>query len=67
MVCPVNSTLGVCDVLSETGEGIGVFSEAIRLPLGKLLMFLAIIGGVIALIMGIVFVIKRVVTKHIGG
>jgi hypothetical protein len=57
--------LGIKDVLSETGQGIGTFSEAIRMPLGKLLMFLALIGGVIALITGIIFAIKTVVTKHI--
>ena len=66
MTCPTNSTLGVCDVLSETGQGIGDFSDNVRLPLGKFLMYLAIIGGVIALILGIVYAIKRLATKYMG-
>ena len=66
MTCPVNSTLGVCDVLSETGQGIGDFTEAIRLPLGRFLMYLAIIGAVVGLILGIVYAIKKLSTKYMG-
>lgn len=61
--CPANSDLEVCDLLSETGNGIGVFVEAIRSPLGKFILFLAIIGAVVGLIVGIVFLIKKVSTK----
>lgn len=46
------------------GHGIGTFSDAIRMPLGKLLMFLALIGGIVALIMGIIFAIKNVAIKY---
>jgi Na+/melibiose symporter-like transporter len=63
--CPVNSTLGVCDVLSETGNGIGVLVEALRLPLGKFIMFLAIISAVVALVLALVYTIKKVSTKHL--
>ena len=63
--CPTNSTLGVCDVLSETGNGIGVMVDAIRLPVGQFALFLAIIGAVVALILGLVFAIKKLSTKHL--
>lgn len=65
MVCPTNSTLGVCDVLSETGTGIGDMVDALRLPVGQFVLFLAIIGAVVALILGIVFAIRRLATKHL--
>jgi len=63
--CPVNSTLGVCDVLSETGNGIGVMVDALRTPVGQFILFLSIIGAVVALILGIVYAIRRVTTKNL--
>ena len=63
--CPVNSTLGVCDVLSETGNGIGVMVDALRTPVGQFILFLSIIGAVVALILGIVYAIRRIATKHL--
>ena len=63
--CPANSTLGVCDVLDETGNGIGVMVDALRLPVGQFVLFLAIIGAVVALILGIVFAVRKLATKHL--
>jgi len=64
MVCTTNET-GVCATLQEVGEGIGGMTDAMRLPLGKFILFLAIIGAVVALILGIVYAIKGIVTKNL--
>ncbi len=66
MACPENSTLEICDMLSETGAGIGEFAENSRQPLGKFILFLAIIGAIVALVLGIVYVIKKSITKHMA-
>jgi len=68
MVCPPNSTLGVCSILEETGSGIGAFADGLLSGGGliKLLLVLAIIGGVVALFFAIVYVIKHAVTGHGG-
>jgi len=64
--CPTgNTSLGLCDTLTEVGIGVGNFAEETRLPLGKFIMFLALIGAVIALIVGIIFVIKHSIAKHL--
>ena len=60
-----NGCSGIQDVLSETGNGIGVMINAIRLPVGQFALFLSIIGGVVALILGLVFAIKTLAGKHI--
>jgi len=39
--------------------------DAIRLPVGQFALFLSIIGGVVALILGLVFAIKKLAGKHI--
>lgn len=65
MACPENSSLDLCATLSETGSGIGEMVETIRLPVGKFILFLAVIGAVVALVLGIVFAIKTVATKHL--
>ena len=62
MVCPTgNTSTGVCDILSETGTGIGAFAEGLLSGGGliKLLLVLAVISGVVALLFAIVYVIKR--------
>jgi len=63
--CPENSDLGVCDVLSESGTGLGIFMEAIRSPLVKFLVVLAIIGAVVALVLGISVGIKKMIGKKL--
>lgn len=67
MVCPpqtVNST-GVCQILSETGSGIGAFADGLISGGGliKLLLVLAVISGVVALFFAIVYVIKNAMGK----
>lgn len=65
LTCPTgNDSLGVCSVLEESGTGLGIFLEAIRNPVVKIVIVLGIIGGVLALIVGIVYMIKHAVTKH---
>lgn len=59
------TNFGIQDTLSETGNGIGVMINAIRLPVGQFALFLSIIGGVVALILGLVFAIKTLAGKHI--
>lgn len=49
---------------SETGTGIGELVDTIRLPVGKFILVLAIIGAIVTLVLGIVFAIKRIATKN---
>lgn len=62
---PPPPNLGIRDTLSETGNGIGVMINAIRLPIGQFTLFLAIVGAVVALITGLVFAIKKITSKHL--
>jgi len=62
MACPENSTLEICDLLSETGTGIGEFAEGARQPLGKFILFLALIGAIVGLVVAVIFVIKKSLT-----
>ncbi len=66
MACPENSTLEICDMLSETGNGIGEFAEGSRQPLGKFILFLAIIGAIVALVLGVVYAIKKSIGKNMN-
>lgn len=63
--CPANSTLGVCDTLNEAGNGLGVFLDAIKTPLGTFIFYIAIIGAVVALVLGVAYLIRKVATKHL--
>ena len=68
MACLPNSTIGVCDIMAESGQGLGEFANGL-LSGGaflKLIFVLAIIGAVIALIYGVVFVVKKAVTGSTG-
>lgn len=70
MACPTgNETTGVCNILSETGTGIGEFASGLITGGGliKLLLVLAVIAGVVALMFAIVFVIKKAVQGYAGG
>ena len=63
MACPPNSTVGICDIMAESGSGLGEFANGL-LSGGaflKLIFVLAIIGAVIALIYAVVFVVKKAV------
>lgn len=54
---PIN--LGIRDTLSEAGNGIGILLTAITNPLGSLIFYIGMIGGMIALLVGIVFTIRK--------
>lgn len=68
MSCPANSTLQICDMLSETGTGVGEFSNGATANGGltKFIMLLAIVGAVVAIVFAVVFVIKRAITRPGG-
>jgi hypothetical protein len=59
ITCPVNSTLGVCDLLSEVGAGLGIFFGYLGQSLPALVLILAVIGAVVT--------IFYAVAKVIGG
>lgn len=63
MACPVNSTVGICDIMAESGSGLGEFASGLLTggAFLKLIFVLAIIGAVIALIYAVVFVVKKAV------
>jgi len=56
---------GIQTTLSETGNGIGVMVDALRTPVGQFILFLSIIGAVVALILGIVYAVKNSITKNL--
>jgi hypothetical protein len=47
------------DTLSDLGEGLGNFLSQIKEPVGGFILYLAIIGGVVAIFLGIAWVIKH--------
>jgi hypothetical protein len=51
------------DTLTGLGTGLGNFLSAIYLPLGNLILILGIIGGVVAIFMGIAYVVKHAMSK----
>lgn len=53
------------DTLAGVGEGLGNFLSAIYLPLGNLVLILGIIGGVVAIFMGIAYVVKKAIAKPV--
>lgn len=54
---------GICDLLYEMGNGTSIFIDTITSPLGLFLLFLAIIGSIIALLLGIVHFIRKIISK----
>jgi len=50
--------------LLEVGEGLGGFLNIIGGPLANFVLLLAIVGGIVAIFMGIATVIKRAVTRN---
>lgn len=57
------SVLGIQDTLEETGIGIGKMLNAIRQPIGIFVMFLAVIGGIVALVLGVTHAIRRTIGR----
>ena len=68
MACPVNSTTGICDMLSETGSGLGEFSNGALTSGGlpKFIFMLAVIGVIVALLAAVSVVIKKSISGHAG-
>jgi hypothetical protein len=56
---------GLASVLGETGTGIGSLVNAIRMPFGKFVLFLAVTTALIALVFGVLFAFKILATKHL--
>ena len=63
MACPENSTLGLCDILSEVGTGIGEFSNGAIANGGltKFLILLGLVAGVATLFTAITGVIGNAI------
>lgn len=55
---PAVPLTGTGAVISDIGSGLGNFLSAIYLPLGNLILILGIIAGVVAIFMGIAYVIR---------
>ena len=60
--CPENSTLEICSLLEESGTGLGIFLEAIRNPIVKFVLAIALIGGIIGIFVAVALLIKKRVT-----
>lgn len=67
MSCPVNSTLGICNLLAEVGAGLGVFFGYLAQSLPALVLVLAIIGAVVAIFYAIARVIGNAIGRGRGG
>ena len=59
IVCPINSTTQMCQLMSESGAGLGSFIEYLGGPLMLLLLVLVIVGMIGAIGFSIVAVIKE--------
>jgi len=55
----INDTTGICSILEGTGYGLGVLFQALGASLPSLLLVLAVIGGVVAIILGVAYAIKN--------
>jgi F0F1-type ATP synthase assembly protein I len=56
--CPVNDTSGVCGTMEGAGAGLGIFIQYMGQALPVLLIILAMVGIIVAVGMGIAYVIK---------
>jgi len=63
--CPVNSSLGVCDILDESGIGLGNFLENIRSPVVKIIAVLAIVIAIIGFVVAISGGFKNLFAKRL--
>jgi len=63
MACPVNSTTGICDLLAETGAGLGEFSNQ-AVSNGGLPKFLFMMT-IIFVIGGLVVAVGKVISKSV--
>lgn len=58
ITCPVNDT-GICTTMDSAGAGLGVFIQYMGTALPSLLIILAMVGIIVAIGMGIAYVIKK--------
>lgn len=58
ITCPENDTVGVCDTMDSAGAGLGVFIQYMGTALPTLLIILAMVGIIVAIGMGIAYVVK---------
>ena len=56
--CPANSTLEICDLLEESGTGLGIFLDAVRNPIVKFVLAVALIGGIVGIFVAVALLIK---------
>ena len=63
ITCPVNATTTVCQLMQESGAGLGSFIEYLGLALPTLLLVLIIVGIVGAVGFAIAAVISGFITK----
>lgn len=54
---------GLSAMLHQAGDGLGVIVSSVTAPLGKFLLYLGIIGGVVGIFMAVAVVIKRSMVK----
>lgn len=61
--CPENDTVGVCGTMDSAGAGLGVFIQYMGSALPTLLIILAMVGIVVAIGLGIAYVVKKSITN----
>ena len=59
MVCPLDSSLQICSLLTEVGDGLGALANALITSLPAFLIILGAVGAVVLIIKGI--------AKRVGG
>lgn len=64
IVCPVNDSTSLCETLSSTGAGVGVFIQYMGVALPTFLILIGVIGGVVAVIFAVAGLIKNSISKH---
>lgn len=57
--CPVNDTSGICATMEGSGAGLGIFLQYLGQALPVLLIILALVGIIVAIGMGVAYVIQH--------
>jgi hypothetical protein len=58
-----DSSYGIQSTLTEVGYGIGIMLEALRTPLGKFILLIALISGIVALMVGLLVAMVSWINK----
>ena len=53
---------GMCSFIHATGDGTGAFFTGITVPLGDLILYLGIVGGIVAIFMAIASKVRTAVS-----